>query len=110
MSGSAPALLRSGIEISFTPTEYYCTKLADMKVAMLGEAVQDAQRRAEEIAGQKRTQNRQPPLGQSGRLPDYRRLPDRNLRGRLLGHRFPRKEYQGCGDRRIRTELEHFNI
>jgi len=51
LSGSAPALLRSGIEISFNPIEYYCTKLADLKVAMLGEAVQDAQRRAEEIAG-----------------------------------------------------------
>jgi hypothetical protein len=51
LSSSAPELLHSGIEISFTPTEYYCTKLADLKVSMLGEAVQDAQRRAEEIAG-----------------------------------------------------------
>lgn len=51
LSDTAPALLRNGVEISFNPTEYYCTKLADLKVTMLGEAVQDAQRRAEEIAG-----------------------------------------------------------
>ena len=50
LTGSTPALLRSGVEVSFNPTEYYCTKLADLKVTMLGEAVQDAQRRAEEIA------------------------------------------------------------
>jgi hypothetical protein len=51
LSAAAPALLRDGIEISFSPTEYYCTKLADLKVTMLGEAVQDAQHRAEVIAG-----------------------------------------------------------
>jgi hypothetical protein len=51
LTDAAPALLRDGVEISFSPTEYYCTKLADLKVTMLGEAVQDAQRRAEEIAG-----------------------------------------------------------
>jgi len=51
LSSTAPTLLRSGIEISFNSTEYYCTKLADLKVALLGEAVVDAQRRAEEIAG-----------------------------------------------------------
>ena len=51
LSGAAPVLLRDGIEISFNATEYYCTQLADLKVIMLGEAVQDAQRRAEEIAG-----------------------------------------------------------
>jgi len=51
LSANAPSLLRNGIEISFSPTEYYCTKLADLKVTMLGQAVQDAQRRAEEIAG-----------------------------------------------------------
>jgi hypothetical protein len=51
LSGAAPVLLRNGIEISFNATEYYCTQLADLKVAMLGEAIQDAQRRAEEIAG-----------------------------------------------------------
>jgi hypothetical protein len=50
LTGSAPVLLRNGVEVSFNPTEYYCTKLADLKVTMLGEAVQDAQRRAEEIA------------------------------------------------------------
>jgi len=50
LTGSAPVLLRNGVEISFDPTEYYCTKLADLKVTMLGEAVQDAQRRAGEIA------------------------------------------------------------
>jgi hypothetical protein len=50
LTGSAPVLLRDGVEVSFDPTEYYCTKLADLKVTMLGEAVQDAQRRAEEIA------------------------------------------------------------
>ena len=51
LSAAAPTLLLNGIEISFSPTEYYCTKLADLKVSMLGEAVQDAQRRAEVIAG-----------------------------------------------------------
>jgi len=51
LSGSAPVLLRNGVEMSFNPTEYYCTKLAGLKVTMLGEAVQDAQQRAEEIAG-----------------------------------------------------------
>lgn len=51
LTGGAPVLLRNGVEISFNPTEYYCTKLADLKVTMLGEAVQDAQRRAGEIAG-----------------------------------------------------------
>lgn len=51
LTGSAPKLLRDGVEVSFMPTEYYCTKLADLKVDMLGAAVQDAQRRATEIAG-----------------------------------------------------------
>ena len=51
LTESAPQLLRNGVEISFNATAYYCTKLADLKVTMLGEAVQDAQRRAEEIAG-----------------------------------------------------------
>ncbi len=51
LTGSAPSLLSNNLEISFNPTEYYCTKLADLKVTMLGEAVQDAQRRAQEIAG-----------------------------------------------------------
>lgn len=51
IAGTAPALLHDGIEINFNPTAYYCTKLADLKVTMLGEAVQDAQRRAGEIAG-----------------------------------------------------------
>jgi hypothetical protein len=50
LSDRAPILLRNGVEISFSPTEYYCTKLADLKVTLLGEAVQNAQRRAEEIA------------------------------------------------------------
>lgn len=50
LSGNAPILLRSGIEISFNSIDYYCTKLADLKVSMLGEAVQDAHRRADEIA------------------------------------------------------------
>jgi hypothetical protein len=51
LTGSAPQLLRNGVEINFYATQYYCTKLADLKVSLLGEAVQDAQRRAEEIAG-----------------------------------------------------------
>ncbi len=50
LSSSAPVLLRDGVEMSFDPTAYYCTKLADLKVTMLGEAAKDAQRRAEEIA------------------------------------------------------------
>jgi hypothetical protein len=50
LTGSALVLLRNGVEVSFNPTEYYCTRLADLKVTMLGEAAQDAQRRAEEIA------------------------------------------------------------
>lgn len=51
LTASAPVLLRNGVEVNFSPTEYYVTKLADLKVTMLGEAIQDAQRRAEEIAG-----------------------------------------------------------
>lgn len=51
LTSVAPALLRNGVEISFNPTEYYCTKLADLKVLLLGDAVQDAARRANEIAG-----------------------------------------------------------
>ncbi len=51
LTSAAPVLLRNGIEVNFNPTEYYCTKLADLKVSMLGDAVQDAERRATEIAG-----------------------------------------------------------
>jgi hypothetical protein len=51
LTGAAPELLRSGLEVTFNSTAYYCTKLADLKVSLLGEAVQDAQRRAQEIAG-----------------------------------------------------------
>jgi hypothetical protein len=51
LTEAAPALLLSGLEISFNSSCYYCTKLADLKVSLLGEAVQDAQRRAQEIAG-----------------------------------------------------------
>ena len=46
LTSSSPVLLRNGLEVNFNPTEYYCTKLSDLKVTMLGEAVQDAQRRA----------------------------------------------------------------
>ena len=74
LTGSALVLLRNGVEISFNPTEYYCTKLADLKVTMLGEAAQDAQRRAEEIAGKSGPQARRTSLRQSGRFPDHRRL------------------------------------
>jgi hypothetical protein len=51
LNEAAPALLHSGIEVNLDSTAYYCTKLADLKVSMLGDAVQDAQRRADEIAG-----------------------------------------------------------
>ena len=51
LASSSPVLLRNGVEVSFNPTEYYCTKLSDLKVTMLGEAIQDAQRRAQEMAG-----------------------------------------------------------
>lgn len=50
LANAGPDLLRSGMEISVNSVEYYCTKLSDIKVTLLGDAVQDARRRAEEIA------------------------------------------------------------
>jgi len=51
LTNAAPALLHDGVEINLNPTAYYCTKLADLKVAMLGDAVKDAERRATEMSG-----------------------------------------------------------
>jgi hypothetical protein len=51
LTDAAPVLLHDGLEISLNSPEYYCTRLGDLKITMLGEAVRDAQKRAEEIAG-----------------------------------------------------------
>lgn len=46
------ALLRDGLEMNPSPPEFYCQKLKDLRAELLGEAVRDAQRRAEVIAKQ----------------------------------------------------------
>lgn len=43
-------LLSEGIDINSTPPEFYVSELNKYKVKMLGEALQDAKKRAEEIA------------------------------------------------------------
>lgn len=50
LANAGPNLLRSGMEINVSSVQYYCTKLADIKVTLLGTAVDDARRRAEQIA------------------------------------------------------------
>lgn len=44
-------LLSEGIDINSTPPEFYVSELNKYKVKMLGEALQDAKKRADEIAG-----------------------------------------------------------
>lgn len=44
-------LLREGIQISSNPPEFTYTKLADLRIRILGEAAQDARVRAEEVVG-----------------------------------------------------------
>jgi len=43
-------LIAQGVEIDSATPEYFYTKLNDLKIAMLGEAAQDARRRAEQLA------------------------------------------------------------
>lgn len=46
----ATELINQGILLESSPPKYYYTQLGDLKVAMLGEAAQDAKARAEQIA------------------------------------------------------------
>ncbi|MER3430493.1 MAG: SIMPL domain-containing protein [Blastocatellia bacterium] len=46
----ATELINQGILIESTPPKYYYTKIADLKIEMLGEAARDAKERAEKIA------------------------------------------------------------
>ncbi len=46
----ATELINQGILLESSPPKYYFTQLGDLKVAMLGEAAQDAKARAEQIA------------------------------------------------------------
>jgi hypothetical protein len=43
-------LVRQGIELSSSRPQFFCTKLTDLKISMLGEATEDARRRAEALA------------------------------------------------------------
>lgn len=49
-AGEVTQLIEEGIFVVSLPPEYHYTKLADLKVAMMGEASKDARARAEEIA------------------------------------------------------------
>ena len=46
----ATELINEGIEFQSYPPQYYYTKIADLKVSMLGEATKDAKNRAEQIS------------------------------------------------------------
>jgi hypothetical protein len=46
----APELLLLGFEITLEPTQFYRRELGDLKIQLLGRAVEDAQARAEEMA------------------------------------------------------------
>ncbi len=50
VANESSGLIREGIELTSLPPEYFYTKLEEEKIAMLGEATEDARRRAEEIA------------------------------------------------------------
>jgi hypothetical protein len=51
-ASATEALLRDGLEVNPSPPEFYCQKLKDLRAELLGEAVKDAQKRAEVIARQ----------------------------------------------------------
>ena len=46
----ATELINEGIEFQSFPPQYYYSKIADLKVSMLGEATKDAKNRAEQIS------------------------------------------------------------
>lgn len=48
-AGEVTQLIKDGVQVTSGAPEYYYTKIADMKVQMLGEASKDARSRAEEI-------------------------------------------------------------
>lgn len=50
LSNRATELIKEGIPLSSFPPEYLYTKLADLRIEMLGEASKDARQRAEKIA------------------------------------------------------------
>jgi hypothetical protein len=50
LSRESSALLAEGIGLESRAPEYYCTKLDDLKLAMLGEATKNARQRAEKLA------------------------------------------------------------
>lgn len=51
-ASATEALLRDGLEMNPSQPEFYCQKLKDLRAELLGEAVRDAQRRAEVLAKQ----------------------------------------------------------
>lgn len=50
MSREITELLNQGVQFNSTPPRYYYTKLADLKIAMISKATEDARLRAERIA------------------------------------------------------------
>lgn len=50
ISRQATELINQGVEFQSFPPEYYYTKLADLKISMLGLAAEDARNRADQIA------------------------------------------------------------
>ena len=50
LAGDISSLSSSGLFIEANPVEYYYSKLADLRVSLLGEAVKDAKARADAIA------------------------------------------------------------
>lgn len=50
LAKSTETLVQSGIFISAQPPEYYYSKLAELRVSLLGDAIKDAKARATEIA------------------------------------------------------------
>lgn len=50
ISREATELINEGVEFQSLPPQYYYTKIADLKVSMLGEATKDAKNRAEQIS------------------------------------------------------------
>lgn len=51
-ASATEALLRDGLEMNPSQPEFYCQKLKDLRAELLGEAVRDAQKRAEVLAKQ----------------------------------------------------------
>lgn len=50
-SAEVTELLKEGVRVSTARPQFYYTKLADLRIGILGEAAEDARVRAEEIAG-----------------------------------------------------------